>query len=79
MTDRKMTDEEVFVSAMNAAITGLMASHGVAIFDLAAADMREDCRLNLARDLIDEVVTIASIAGKFALEQKEKFDTSGQD
>lgn len=70
MTDRKMTDEEVFVGAMNAAISGLMAAHGNAIFNLAKEDMQKDHRLTLARDLIFEIVEIASIAGENAMFQR---------
>lgn len=73
MTDRKMSDEEVFVSAMNAAITGLMSAHGDAIFDLAKSDMQHEKKLCFALCMIDEVVQLSSEAGRFAVLARDNF------
>lgn len=59
MTDRKMTEEEVFVSAMNAAISGLMAAKGGAIFEKAKYDKRAYGSLS---DAISEITFFAEVA-----------------
>jgi hypothetical protein len=63
----KMTEEEVFVGAMNAAITGLMSSLGNSVFDMARSDSQAgDHDLTLTSEMIGEIVGLARIAGEAA-------------
>lgn len=78
MTCRKMNEEEVFVGAMNAAINGMMASIGHHIYDMAKNDMAFG-HLRESTEMVGEVVHLASIAGRYALEEYEQFHIDGQD
>ena len=69
-----MTDEEVFVGAMNAAINGLMAARGEAIFDMAENEMKSEPKLSFALDMIDEVVELSSKAAWSAVRARDNFN-----
>jgi hypothetical protein len=62
-----MTEEEVFVGAMNAAITGLMSSLGNSVFDMARSDFQDgDHDLTLTSEMITEITFLAKITGEKA-------------
>ena len=73
-----MTEEEVFVGAMNAAINGMMAAIGPHIYETAKQDMAFG-HLRESTKMIREVVRLASIAGNCAINEHEQFHIDGQD
>lgn len=73
MTNRKMSSEEVFVSAMNAAISGFMAANGAEIFDSSKQQQRMFGHRSHAINSIVAIVDLASLAGDSAVEKWNEF------
>lgn len=73
MTDRKMSGEEVFVSAMNAAISGFITAKGDQIIERAKQQNRVFGDMSDAINAIVLIVELASHAGFSAVQSWNEF------
>lgn len=66
MTGRKMTEEEVFVSAMNAAISGFIAASGNEIIGDAKLEKEVRGLHSISLEKVERIVELATHAAGYA-------------
>ena len=73
MTHRKMSGEEVFVSAMNAAISGFMAASGNELIERAVHQKKVYGHMSGVINTIVAIVELASYVGNEAVGSWDEF------